>query len=145
MCALVPLVLCAALPPTGESFKAADISVSVDGWHKPDGSSPRTWMFSLLHEFSSITDLDITSLFSLLSSQERSKPVSCTLLLTGERFCPVVPDGSCATLRVLHLCDSTQGLGLLRAPHWDGILFLLWHSSLENRYAWGRPSSSTSH
>ena len=52
----------------------------------------------------------------------------------GERLGSVLSDGARAAPRVLHLRDSPQGLGLLGAPHRDGVLLLLWHCSLENRY-----------
>lgn len=52
----------------------------------------------------------------------------------GERLGSVLPDGARASPRVLCLRDGPQGLGLLGAPHWDGVLLLLWHCSLENRY-----------
>lgn len=68
-----------------------------------------------------------------------------TVSSAGAGFGTVVPNSARASLCVLHLCDSAQGLGLPGAPHGDGILFLLWHGSLENRYAQGCLSCSTSH
>lgn len=63
-----------------------------------------------------------------------NRPCVHTVCLAGERLCPVVPDSARASLRVLHLRDSPQGLGLLGAPHRDGVFLLLRHCSLENRY-----------
>lgn len=43
----------------------------------------------------------------------------------GERLGSVLPDCARAPPRVLHLCDGPPGLGLLGAPHRDGVLLLL--------------------
>lgn len=56
------------------------------------------------------------------------------IIFAGQRFGSVVPDCSGAALCVLHLCDGSSWMGLPGAPHRDGVLLLLWHSLMENRY-----------
>lgn len=55
------------------------------------------------------------------------------LFIPGSGFGSVFSDGAGSSLRVLHLRDGTERLGVSGASHRDGVLFLLRHRALEDR------------
>lgn len=60
-------------------------------------------------------------------------PTLCAVLGTG--LCSVLPHGAGSSACVLHLCDGPSRMGLPGAPHGDGVLLLLRHGALEDRYS----------